>query len=156
MAKWQIALTLAVLALIAWLSAGFLVRDDVFIYGDHPGRYWLMWYTLNVSVPLHHRLIDWIPYWYAGYPELQFYPPGFVMVGWLLNVATLGMLSTPLIYGIVAFIAYALPGFTFYYAMRRFGFEWLTALMAGLFLILTNSVVWLLAMPIYDKCGLVG
>ncbi len=63
------ALALAVLLALALSVAGFLLRDDVFLYGDHAGHYWLMWYSLNVSAPLHHRLIDWIPYWYAGYPN---------------------------------------------------------------------------------------
>lgn len=92
------ALALAILASIAWLAAGFLLRDDVFIYGDHPGQYWRMWYTLNVAWPLHHRLIDWVPYWYAGYAELQFYPPGFVLTAWLLNLIAFGKVSTALIY----------------------------------------------------------
>lgn len=127
------ALWLAVLFTIAWATAGFLWRDDLFIFGDHPGQYWRMWYTLNVSWPLRHRVIDWIPYWYAGYPELQFYPLGFVIVGWLLNLITFGRISTALIYEIVVFIAYALPGFTFYYAVRHLGFDRRAAFAAGLF-----------------------
>jgi hypothetical protein len=127
------ALALAVLLALALSVAGFLLRDDVFLYGDHPGHYWIMWYTLNVAVPLHHRLVDWIPYWYAGYPELQFTPPGFVLLGWLLNLITLGKLSTALIYEIVTFTAYALPAFTFYYAIRHLGFDRVAAFTAGLF-----------------------
>lgn len=126
-------LSLLMLAAIIWISAGFLLRDDVFIYGDHPGHYWLTWYTLNVAAPLHHRLIDWIPYWYAGYPELQFTPPGYVLLAWLINIITLGRVSTALIYESVAFIAYALPGFTFYYMIRRVGFGPLAAFAVGLF-----------------------
>ena len=124
-------LALSALALVAWLIAGFLLRDDVFLYGDHPGHYWLMWYALNVAAPLHHRLIDWIPYWYAGYPELQFTPPGFVLFGWLLNLVTLGKFTTALIYETVAFLGYALPGWTFYYAVRHLGFDRRAAFAAG-------------------------
>ncbi len=124
---------LALLAVIAWSIAGFLLRDDLFVYGDHPGHYWIMWYTLNVAWGLHHRLIDWIPYWYAGYPELQFTPPGFVLFGWLLNLITLGKLTTMLIYEIVAFVGFVLPGLTFYYAVRHWGFGWRAAFLAGLF-----------------------
>jgi hypothetical protein len=51
-------LALLLLFLIAWLIAGSLVRNDVFIYGDHAGHYWTMWYTLNVAAPQHHVLID--------------------------------------------------------------------------------------------------
>lgn len=125
------ALAIAVLGVIAWTIAGSLVRDDVFIYGDHAGHYWTMWYTLNVAVPQHQRIIDWIPHWYAGYPERLFYPPGSMIVGLLLNLLTLGKVSTALIYEIVVFAAYALPAFTFYYALRRLRFERRAALAAG-------------------------
>lgn len=127
------AFTSLVLFFTAWLLTGSFIRDDVFMYGDHAGHYWTLWYTLNVAVPEHHRLIDWIPYWYAGYPERLFYPPGTMVVGWLLNLLTLGKLSTALIYESILFIAYALPAFTFYYALRRFGFEARAAFAAGMF-----------------------
>jgi hypothetical protein len=54
-----------------------------------------------------------------------------MIVGWLLNLLTLGKLSTALIYEIVVFAAYALPAFTFYYALRRLKFERRSALAAG-------------------------
>jgi hypothetical protein len=131
----RLANALALLALsgISWVNAGFLLRDDVFLFGDHPGHYWITWYTLSVAAPLHHRLIDWIPYWYAGYPELQFTPPGYVLLAWLLNAVTFAKLSTPLVYEIVVFIGYALPGFTFYYAISHMGFERRAALLGGVF-----------------------
>ena len=125
-------LALGALAIVAWSAVGFLLRDDVFLFGDHPGHYWVMWYTLNVAGPLHGRLIDWIPYWYAGYPELQFYPPGFVFFGVLLNWITLARFSTALIYETVVFIIYALPAFTFYYALRHWKFNRRAAFIAGL------------------------
>jgi hypothetical protein len=126
------ALAVGVLGVIAWTIAGSLVRDDVFIYGDHAGHYWIFWYTLNVAAPLHHRLIDWIPYWYAGYPDLQFTPPGYVLLGWLLNLITLARFPTALLYAIVSFIGYALPGVTFFYAIRHLGFDRRAAFSAGL------------------------
>jgi hypothetical protein len=124
-------LALGVLGGVAWAIAGVIIRDDVFIYGDHAGHYWTLWYTLNIAVPQHQRLIDWIPYWYAGYPERLFYPPGSMIVGWILNLLTLGKFSTALIYESIVFLAYALPAFTFYYALRRFGFQRNAAFAAG-------------------------
>ncbi len=125
------ALALFALFLTTGLVAGTFLRDDVFIYGDHAAQYWTLWYTFNVALPEHHRLVDWMPYWYAGYPELLFYPPGTVILGWLLNTLTLGKLPTTLIYGSIAFLAYALPAFTFYYALRRLDFEPRVAWAAG-------------------------
>lgn len=129
--RWDL-LALACLLLIAFGIAGFLLRDDLFLYGDHPGHYWVMWYTVNVSVPVHHRLIDWNPYWYAGYPELQFYPPGSVFAGLVLQLITLGRLSTVFIYEMVVFLSYCLPALTFYYALRHRGLGRTAAFAAGL------------------------
>ncbi len=129
---------LMLLAIAVWI-AGFIVRDDLFLFGDHPGHYWVMWYTLKVAWPLHHRLIDWIPYWYAGYPELQFTPPGYVILGWLLDQITFGRLSTLLVYETVVFAAYILPAFTFYYAVRHWAFGRVAAFSAGLFTLILPS-----------------
>ena len=134
--RWFVdVLAMGVLGIVAWAVAGTVIRDDIFIYGDHAGHYWTMWYTLNVAAPQHHRLIDWIPYWYAGYPERLFYPPGTMLVGWALNLLTFGKLSTALIYESIIFIAYALPAFTFYYALRHLRFERRAALAAGIFVL---------------------
>lgn len=134
-------LALGTLAATAWVIGGFLLRDDVFIYGDHAGHYWRLWYTLKVALPFHQRLFDWIPYWYAGYPEMQFYPPGYILLGWLLNTVSWGTLSTAWIYEIVTFVSYALPGFTFYYAIRYLGFGQRAAFAAGLFGLIC-PVIW--------------
>lgn len=58
-----------------------------------------------------------------------------MIVGWLLNLLTLGKLSTALIYESIIFIAYALPAFTFYYALRRLQFEPRAAFAAGMFVL---------------------
>ncbi len=126
-------LALGALGALALLAAGFLLRDDVFIFGDHPGHYWVMWHVIHIAIPQHARPIDWIPHWYAGYPELQFYPPGFALLGWLIHALGFGYLPTTLVYECVVFIAYALPAFTFYYALRRLHFGVFAAFIAGLF-----------------------
>lgn len=126
-------LALGALGALALFAAGFLLHDDVFIFGDHPGHYWVMWHVIHVAIPQHARPIDWMPDWYAGYPELQFYPPGFALLGWLIHVLGFGLLPTALVYEIVVFIAFALPAFTFYYALRRLQFGVFAAFIAGLF-----------------------
>lgn len=123
---------LAVLIVGAWLAGGFLLRDDLFIYGDHPGHYWLTWFTLEKAIP-HLNLAAWMPYWYAGYPELQFYPPGFALVAWLVRTLSFNQLSIVFAYETTVFIAYAFPAFTLYYALRHLRFGIPTALAGGVF-----------------------
>lgn len=106
---------LAMLSGLALAAAGFLLRNDLFIYGDHPGQFMRFWYPLRVS----HRLLGWNPLWYAGYPELQFYPPGFVLLGWLLDLLTVGWLAPFALYQLVLFVAYLLPGVTVYLLLSR-------------------------------------
>ncbi len=124
-------LALLILALGALAAAGFLLRDDVFIYGDHPGHYWLTWFTLQVAIPEQGNVAAWMPAWYAGYQELQFYPPGFAMLAWLLHAVSFEQLSPAFSYQLVFFLAYALPGFTIYYALRHLRFGILTAFAGG-------------------------
>ena len=50
-------------------------------YDDHPGQYFRLWHALERSFPGGHWTADWNPDWWGGYPELQFYPPGFVLAG---------------------------------------------------------------------------
>jgi hypothetical protein len=64
-------------------------------------------------------LLGWNPLWYAGYPELQFYPPGFVLLGWLLDRLTLGRLSPFALYQLLLFVGYLLPGISVYFLLSR-------------------------------------
>jgi hypothetical protein len=121
---WSAILDLAALALLVSLgliACGFLLRDDLFLYGDNPGQFVRLWYPVRVS----HRLLDWNPLWYAGYPELQFYPPGFVVLGWGLDILTLSRLSPFALYQLLLFVAYILPGLTVYALVSRVsGYRW--------------------------------
>lgn len=110
--------TVAALALIAGLAARPYLRADIYVWGDSPGQFMRLWYPLTVSVPEHLRLIDWNPFWYAGYPELQFYPPGFVLVGLMLYALTLGQLSPEYVYNILLALALVLPLFSSYTFLR--------------------------------------
>jgi hypothetical protein len=92
-----------------------LLRDDLLIFGDHPGQFMRLWYPVRGG----GRLLGWNPLWYAGYPELQFYPPGFVMLGWLLDRLTLGLLSDFSLYQLLLFLACLLPGPAVYFLVSR-------------------------------------
>jgi len=147
---WQKELAvLALLCGVALASYGFLLGNDLFIYGDHPGQFVRFWYTTQVG----QKLLGWNPLWYAGYPELQFYPPGFVMLGWLLDWLTLQQLSPSAVYQCLVFVACLLPGLSIYGLARQIsGSRW-TGLLCGV-LGLIFSGLWGGATAIF--VGMVG
>src|SRR5207253_1283766 len=49
-------------------------------FDDHPGQLYRLWHVLTYG-PAPWA---WDRGWWAGYPELQFYPPGFAYLGALL------------------------------------------------------------------------
>jgi hypothetical protein len=109
---------LSALAAVGWIAAGRYVSSSLFIFGDHPGQFMRFWYPLAVSLPKYGRILDWNPLWYTGYPELQFYPPGHVLTGLLLNALTLGRLGPERVYNLIPVLALVLPGFTAFAFMR--------------------------------------
>jgi hypothetical protein len=121
-ARLRLFIDLAALAWIfwfAWRYAGFLLRDDLYLYGDHPGQFYRLWQLLSVTWPEEGQLIGWSPYWYAGRPELQFYPPGFFLAGWLVWMVSFQQLSPVFIYQALVFASYLLPGVGFYLLLAR-------------------------------------
>ncbi len=104
---------------IAWAIARQYAQPSLFIWGDHPGQFMRMWYPLVESLPRRGLVVDWNPTWYAGYPELQFYPPGSVMLGLLLNLITLGQLTPEQVYNLVPALAFVLPLFTCFIFLRE-------------------------------------
>ncbi len=130
---WLDLLAVVVLFAVALVFMGFLLRDDLFIYGDNPAQFLRLWQGMDYSWHLRGRIVDWAPFWYAGYPELQFYPPGFAILGWALKGISFGVLSDFLIYQILVFSAFAWPGFAIYYALARLGFGRIAAVSGGLF-----------------------
>lgn len=108
----------AFLAAVAWLAARNYVLSDLIIWGDHPGQFMRFWYPTAVSLPQYGRFVDWNPLWYAGYPELQFYPPGHALLGVVLRWLSLGSLSPERAYNLIPAIALALPVFTCYAFLR--------------------------------------
>jgi hypothetical protein len=110
-------LVLAGIGLVAWYYAGFLLRDDLYLYGDHPGQFYRMWQLITLSWSEEGRLISWAPYWHAGRAELQFYPPGSAFLGWLIWLSSFNQLSMIEVYQALIFITYLLPGVSFYLMM---------------------------------------
>ena len=71
---WLPPLALSVYALA---FAGTALRGGLLVFDDHPGQLYRLAHALSVGLP------PWRvnPGWWAGYAELQFYPPGFAYLG---------------------------------------------------------------------------
>ncbi len=104
------------------------------VFDDHPGQMFRLWHGLTHSLwPW-----EWNPDWWGGYPELQFYPPGFVYLGALIYYGALGLLSPMTVYQVLLWIIYLLPGVTAFWLLARIlPSPWLA--LPGAFLTLTLS-----------------
>ncbi len=114
----------------AWnaLAGGLLVFDD------HPGQMYRVAHVLTVG------FAPWRlnPGWWAGYAELQFYPPGASYVGAAIHYVSLMNLDLAASYELLLWITFLLPGVTTYlFLMRTLGSAWLA--LPGGFLALTLS-----------------
>jgi hypothetical protein len=95
-------------------------------FDDHPGQLFRLWHALDRSVPALAWTADWNPDWWGGYPELQFYPPGFALLGGAIRAALLWRPSVETVYRLLCALALLAPGLTTYALMRRvLGDGWL-------------------------------
>jgi hypothetical protein len=84
-------------------------------FDDHPGQLYRLWHVIaRGPAPW-----AWNPDWWAGYPELQFYPPGFAYLGALLQRASVNSLSVATVYQMLVWITYLAPGVTTFLALAR-------------------------------------
>ncbi len=114
----------------AWtaLGASLLVADD------HPGQLYRLWHVVTRG-PAPWA---WNSGWWTGYPELQFYPPGFAYAGALLHYATFTSLPVSATYQSLLWIAYLAPGLTTFLVLSRItGSGW--AALPAAFVALTLS-----------------
>ena len=114
----------------AWraLGGGLLIVDD------DPGQLYRLARVTELG-PWPWRLD---PGWWAGYAELQYYPPGAAYLGALLQVFSLGTLGPDAAYQMSLWVIYVLPGATTYLLLVRvLGRPWLA--LPGAFLALTLS-----------------
>lgn len=118
---------------VAFASAALGVSLPAF--DDHPGQLYRLWHV----VTLGPAPWAWNWGWWAGYPELQFYPPGFAYAGALLHVASLGAVTVGGAYQALVWLAYLAPGPTAWTALVRAGLSgWLA--LPGAFVALTLSL----------------
>ena len=103
-------------------------------FDDHPGQLYRVWHVVaRGAAPW-----TWNPDWWAGYPELQFYPPGFAYAGALLHWVSFTRLPVPAAYHTLVWIAYLAPGLTAFLALTRIlGSGWRA--LPGAFVALTLS-----------------
>ena len=98
------------------LGGGLLVFDD------HPGQL----YRLAHAITLGFAPWRFNPGWWAGYAELQYYPPGFAWLGALIHLAAGGALDLGAVYQLLLWLAWLLPGVAVYALLRRaLGDPWL-------------------------------
>ena len=91
-------------------------------FDDHPGQLYRVWHVLTYG-PAPWA---WDRGWWAGYPELQFYPPGFAYLGAMLAWPTAGVFELRTVYQALLWLAYLLPGVTTYVVVARLtGERWL-------------------------------
>jgi len=125
----------AVLLLVYGIAFGHAaLGGGLLVYDDHPGQLYRLHHALAFG-PAPWRFD---PGWWAGYAELQFYPPGLAWLGWLLHQVSWGALGAEAAYQLLLWLAWLLPGLaTFALLSRLLGNGWLA--LPGAFIALTLS-----------------
>jgi hypothetical protein len=105
---------------------------ELLVFDDHPGQLARLWHVLHFG-PAPWA---WNPGWWAGYPELQFYPPLFSYAGALVPWLSAGIVTAPVGYQVLLWLTYLAPGITtFALLVRLLGSGW--AALPGAFVAMT-------------------
>jgi hypothetical protein len=117
--RWLPPALLAVYAVaFGWRALG----GGLLVFDDHPGQL----YRVAHAIALGPAPWRFNPGWWAGYAELQYYPPGFAWLGALLHLAAGGALTAESVYRALLWLAWLLPGAATYLLLRRaLGDPWL-------------------------------
>ncbi|MCX7919602.1 MAG: hypothetical protein N3A72_08370 [bacterium] len=133
---WFCFFPIFLLVILGLYTFGFLFNSQPFIYDDNSFHYFSLYYAVTQSVPVHHRLVDWNPYWFAGIPELQFYPPGSIFLGILFYYLCLTLVPIGQIYNFILLFALFFPVITSYYFLRKSGFGYIAGFFTALYLLI--------------------
>jgi hypothetical protein len=125
---------LALLGYGVAFAAAALGLASPLAFDDHPGQLYRAWH----AVRLGFAPWAWNGGWWAGYPELQFYPPALAYAVALLHRASLEVVSVPAAYQALLWVAYLGPGLTAFALLARLTGSGWTAL-PGAFAALTLS-----------------
>jgi hypothetical protein len=110
-------------------------------FDDHPGQLFRLWHALDRSLPSAAWTADWSPDWWGGYPELQFYPPGFALLGAAVRALLLWRPSVEAVYRLLCSLVFLAPGVTTYALVARVaGDRWLALPPAFLALVLSGDL----------------
>lgn len=82
---------------------------------DHPGQIYRLIHAITLGPAPWH----WNPGWWAGYPELQYYPPAFFYLGYLVHWLALGLASPGAIYWLLVWLVTLLPAATTFALLWR-------------------------------------
>ena len=125
----------AALLLVYGIAFGHAaLGGGLLVYDDHPGQLYRLHHALAFG-PAPWRFD---PGWWAGYAELQFYPPGLAWLGWLLHQISWGALGAEAAYEVLLWLAWLLPGLTTFALLSRLlGNGWLA--LPGAFVAMTLS-----------------
>ena len=77
---------LAVLLAYGCAFASVALGFSLIGFDDHPGQLYRVWHVVRAGAAPW----AWNFGWWAGYPELQFYPPGLAYVTALVHVVSRG------------------------------------------------------------------
>jgi hypothetical protein len=127
---------LPVVLLVAWIATfgAAALGGSPLAFDDHPGQLYRAWLVAERGFTPW----TWNDGWWAGYPELQFYPPGFAYAAAALHHVSFGALGIDAAYHLLVWFAYAAPGLTsFALLARALGSSW--AALPGAFVVLTLS-----------------
>jgi hypothetical protein len=90
-------------------------------FDDHPGQLYRLWHALERGAAPW----TWNGGWFAGYPELQFYPPGFFYAGLALRWLSGHALAVTAVYQVLLWLAWVAPGAAVFALLaRRSGSGW--------------------------------
>jgi hypothetical protein len=104
---------------VAFASRAFGVAPLAF--DDHPGQLARLLHVVREG-PAPWA---WNTGWWAGYPEMQFYPPGWFYVGASLSWVSFGVVSPTAAYQVMLWTTYLAPGLaTFVLLHRLLGDGW--------------------------------
>jgi hypothetical protein len=112
----------ALLAVYAVAFGWRALGGGLLVFDDHPGQLYRLAHAITLG------LAPWRfnPGWWAGYAELQYYPPGFAWLGALIHLAAAGALDLAAVYQVLLWLAWLLPGAAVYALLRRaLGDPWL-------------------------------